>query len=308
MGRSARTFLVCSLLVSSLVGCSPIAPGAKSTRFEGWDAVELRSSSARVVVVPSIGRIMHFGRIDGPNLLWVSRQFAGKDPAEVGYWQNFGGDKVWPWPQAKWGAVFGRGWPPPRGFDPVPHRVERLADGRLRMTSEPDPTTGYRVVREIELAPDRPCLRVATRMERVFRPGDEPAVMGAWVVSQIMTPDDLFVPVLASATRPWVSMSEEPDPQFVSPAPGGFRIHPRPQAQKAGFDSDRLVAVFGKDRLVHRLLRVSEGDYLDPTDRGQVYAHKHDEQGRAEYVELEFTAPPGEVSELVVEWSIEPIE
>lgn len=308
MPRTMVRSILSSLLAASCLGCAAAPPRVASVRFEGWDAVELRSSSVRVVVVPAIGRIVHFGRIDGPNLLWLSRKFAEGQPAEIRQWQNFGGDKVWPWPQSQWASLFGRGWPPPPGFDPGRFVVEPSPDGRLRLVSDADPASGYRVVREIELASERPSMRVLSRIERVARSGEEAPILAAWTVTQLMPPDELFAPVETSATRPWVSMSEAPDARFVVAVPGGFRIEPLQQSQKAGFDASVLVARFGEDRLVQRIVRGSEGAYLDPTDRAQVYAQQFDQSGRPQFVELEFTAAPSETSELVVEWTIEPVE
>ncbi|MBN2201591.1 hypothetical protein JW777_06550 [bacterium] len=46
--------------------------------YHGWrDSVDIRNAECRVVVVPAIGRIMHYGFRDGENMLWENPALSG---------------------------------------------------------------------------------------------------------------------------------------------------------------------------------------------------------------------------------------
>lgn len=300
------------LLSATGVGCARLLPESKSLPAETWpDAIRLSNGEVELVVVPSIGRIMHFGLTGGENLLWINPKLLGLPVRDVKHWQDFGGDKAWVWPQARWNELSMTNWPPPKLLDPGRWSVERIG-GHVVLVSDVDRELGLRIRRDIALVAGRPTARIVTVVERVGPRGagfstqpSSDAPFAAWVIAQIPTPDELLVPSNVSSSRPWVPMSARPDPRFVEAVSGGFRIHPMPSAQKAGFDASELAARFGELRLVQRIVGVSEGVYLEPTDRAQVYASEHGAPGKAEYVELEFTAPPGQRSELVVEWTVE---
>src|SRR5579862_9449152 len=94
------------------------------TDYNGWSgAYRLTNGAAELIFVPQIGRIMRYGYVDGPNILWNNPAMAGKaadaDDAAKN-WPNFGGDKLWPAPQERWP------WPPDPILDHAPQTVKVL--------------------------------------------------------------------------------------------------------------------------------------------------------------------------------------
>src|ERR1043165_8928211 len=83
--------------------------------YHGWkNCAVLSNGKFEVIYVPQIGRIMRYGRIGGPNMLWENPKYFGKtvDLKNPGKdWTNFGGDKLWSAPQDRWG------WPPDPRID-----------------------------------------------------------------------------------------------------------------------------------------------------------------------------------------------
>src|SRR4051794_41907296 len=67
----------------------------EKTAYQGWpEAYRLSNGRVEVVVVPAVGRIMRYGPVGGPNLLWENSKLAGR-PARPGKGgANFGGEKV----------------------------------------------------------------------------------------------------------------------------------------------------------------------------------------------------------------------
>lgn len=116
------------------------------TNYHGWaDCLVVSNGKVEAVIVPAIGRVMQFrfaGESEGP--FWENRQLDGTPPdANSSEWGNFGGDKSWPAPQAEWGKITGRGWPPPAAFDSQPVKAG-VRDGQVILSSPVDRHFGIR--------------------------------------------------------------------------------------------------------------------------------------------------------------------
>ncbi|MDM7926368.1 MAG: hypothetical protein QUS35_10165, partial [bacterium] len=177
----------------------------RAIEYRGWkDSVEIVNADCRVVVVPAIGRILHYGFRDGENVLWENPALSGirqRDPDSVSFpaaaeWLNFGGDKVWPMEQARWPAVNGRAWPPDPWFDGAPHEVRLTPDGCV-ITGPVSRFNGGRSVREIGLADSGTALSIRQRIEKI-RPvpveGEGPLRFTNWNVTQIRKPERILFP------------------------------------------------------------------------------------------------------------------
>ncbi len=112
-------------------------PAIAITKYGGRKAFALTDGRNEAIIVPEIGRVMRFGKIGGPNLLW---NLSGPTPPRGGY-INFGGDKTWLAPQSSWQQFHGKnGWPPDAAFDGKPHEAEVLSGGKLKLTTPLSPT------------------------------------------------------------------------------------------------------------------------------------------------------------------------
>lgn len=216
----------------------------RQTEYHGWpDALILSNGKAEVVIVPAIGRIMQFrflGDESGP--FWENRALNGKLPdAKSTEWRNFGGDKVWPAPQADWREIAGRAWPPPPAFDSMP--VGARVEGHAVILESPiDPFYGIRTVRQITLDPRRPIMLIKTRFEKMEGP---PRKVSIWVVTQLKDP------ARVAAHLPKQSVFPEGFVQQSKALPMGLGVGPdylalsrdRRQSHKIGLDAGTLIWV-----------------------------------------------------------------
>jgi hypothetical protein len=178
--------LVVVLALSALPACRPAGAVVSVGDLHGWESLWLRHGNAEVVVVPAIGRVMQFRLLDDPSgrPFWCHPAIArGMAPDENG-WINFGGDKAWPAPQAGWAAMVGKGWPPPRTFDAVPHTAT-VEGGAIVMVSPIDPAYGLRVRRRISLDARAPVLSIETTFEKIRGASVRVAV---WTITQLAPP------------------------------------------------------------------------------------------------------------------------
>lgn len=337
--------LVALALLTSAGGCSSSGsseadpstrPAAKVVvperiGWHGWDAWRLRNDSVEVIVVPAIARVMRYGPTgtgDAGNVLWTNPRVAGELPRADG-WQNFGGDKAWPWPQADWADLFGSTWPPPAPFEGVAWKGE-VVDNVLRLIGPPAPTYGIRPVRTVVLDPEGSGLTVTTTFEPiretpVARPDGDlavPADAGAWHITQVPRRDTTLVAVAPYGRRAapkWLGDPADADrlEEFVRPL--GDNAHSAtPLADvggKAGFDATVLAAGLTRANrplaFVQRLVSATGSRYLEPTDAAQIFSMADDAGGAGAvpgWSELEFTAPIGGTSKLVVRWLLEEVE
>ncbi|MEM7808877.1 MAG: hypothetical protein AAF561_12275, partial [Planctomycetota bacterium] len=293
------------------------------TQWNGWEALRLTSDSTTAVVVPDVGRVMHYGRLsdgDEGNVLWRDPALNGvrwdKEPSD---WQNYGGDKAWPWPQTDeegWEQLQEGGWPPPLPFRGVAWSSD--VEGAVVRLDLPEivEQLNVRVHRTVEMKPNGN-LVVATTFEPV---GVDGLDYGAWHVTQIPLQQATAVVVgrEEGALAPnWMGNDGRSGElfEFVRPLPDvGERpsaaIVPLEQSAKVGFDSDVLAAGLerpgGDVAFVQRVV-LAEGERdLLAADRAQIYASPRGEPGEnpGPWTELEFAAPIGHGSRLSVEWSL----
>jgi hypothetical protein len=285
--------------------------------FHGWSgAYEITNGEARVVVVPQIGRIMHYGLADGDNVLWNKPELLGKvlpaDGPPIGEngnleWQNFGGDKVWANEQSDFEAINDHSWPPDHWFDGSPQQID-LIEGGVRITSPVSPANGARVLRDIELSATGSRLRITQHLEKVqvaLHADLEPLQYTIWNVTQIRPPQLALLPLNPHSSqqqrfRLWEGTSPE---SFVTDGDiGYFTPHPT-DSQKAGVDSDRWLAAIVDDVVIAEFYRRDATQrYPDDGMSAEVYTSTH-------YTELELLSPlsplqVGESLSFTIEWEL----
>lgn len=173
--------------------------------YKGWaDALRITNNVVEIVVVPSVARVMRYGFVGEPNVLWENPQAAGK-AILLNTWPNTGGDKVWIWPQSDWPKIIGRSFPAPPGADQAPHQAEVIGLYGLRLTSPPVVPWGLRVVRDILVSPSGTHVMLVSRFI-AYR--DTPFPVGVWTITQVPPTAPVYVRLQTPPTND---------------LPGGFR-------------------------------------------------------------------------------------
>ena len=93
----------------------PVSP-LPAAEFRGWThAYRLQNEQVEAVLVPAIGRLVHFAPLGGESLFRLEPSLEGRTPAENESFFNVGGDWMWPVAQARWASFSadGKDWPPP---------------------------------------------------------------------------------------------------------------------------------------------------------------------------------------------------
>ena len=171
--------------LGSMTGSANAEVTIKSVEYNGWkEAVQMSNGTVEVVIVPQIGRIMRYGYAGGPNMLWNNPDLAGKttDFASPGKdWLNYGGDKVWPSPQERWG------WPPDRVLDSGVQAVKTLPNHHVLLTGQTGEKITVQFRREIALDPTGTGVTLTNTLVNM---GPKDVDWGIWEVAQIDNPTE----------------------------------------------------------------------------------------------------------------------
>lgn len=283
-------------------------PAIAEITYDGRLAYKLTDGRSEAIVVPAIGRVMHFGTIGGPNWLWK----APSRPYKSGEWRNYGGAKTWPAPQSYW-ATWGVAWPPPPAWDAAPHEDEVLTGGHLRTISAVAPGLGARLIREFYFNASGEFV-IEQTVEKLH---GEPRKISLWSVAQIVTPEAVFLPLHgASAYRDgfhWLLKTKtNPQPVWQTLSPNVLQMETgRQGAYKIGVDAPvaSIAAVRDGVAFVQRAAR-PDGQYPDGADKAgfpvEFYSYADE---RNSYGELELLSPlrtvrSGEKWTHSVRWSL----
>lgn len=273
--------------------------------YRGWkDAYRLSNGTVDLVVVPEVGRIMRYGLVLGPNMLWENPTAVGK-PIPLGQWPNTGGDKVWPWKQDDWQAITGSAWPPPAAADQAPHQAEVVGKDTVRLTSTVLVPYGIRIVREIRLAPEGTQVFLTNRFVKVREGGDYS--VGVWTITQVPATTWVLartLPTVSALNGGYLSLAGDKEKggfAAITLLPGGaLKVDRRPNdSAKLGTEADLLASLQGDLLFTVRIApmppRDNTGASYDKGERAQIYSQPDNVEDAARgitpYIELEFTSP-----------------
>jgi len=272
--------------------CDPVEgckPAISHIKFNGWEAYRLTDGRVEAVVVPAIGRVMHYGLIGGQNFLWNNSRKTFKDKE----WKNWGGDKTWPAPQSAWPTMVGQNWPPDAAWDSGPYEAEVLTGGDLRLTSPVSSGLGARVVREFRFDANGEFV-IAQTVEKLR---GAPFSLSIWSVTQVAPPDAIFLPLNPDSPYKnnyyWITAPKDNPVVHVSPTL--LQMRPTLQgAYKIGVDSPLASIASVKDgtAFVQRANRPEKASYPDGA-LGSGFPVELYNTGRAseDYIELELLSP-----------------
>lgn len=270
-------------IVLTTLGCGNVRHTVH--RWGEFESHRLSNGEVQVEVVPAIGRIVYYGPVDGPNMLWT-------DPAAPEHiaadWVNWGGDKIWLWPQEQWKARTGKAWPPPGDRLAYSWKVDART---IIFTSPPIPGWDLRIVRRIEMERLGTQVKITSTLEPA---GPNPAAgVTLWQVAQVPVPDKL-----TAVARP--STLVQLDPKLkpwteIKPVGAQLVFHRPPNdGAKVGFDGHQISALYNHTWFIQRMARSKDGTYRTG-ERAQIFSLPDNDKtlpdGMPSYVELEFTAP-----------------
>jgi hypothetical protein len=289
--------------------------------YKNWnDAVRMSNGEVEVVVVPSIGgRVMRYGFVGRPNMLWENPTVAGK-PIPLGEWPNTGGDKAWVWPQDDWGKLLPKAWPPPPAADQAGHSLTVVGTDTVRLESGRVVPWGVRIVRDIRLAPTGTNVHLTTRFVRETA-GQSPEC-AVWTITQVPATPAVWAKLLPSATRLLGDAKPMSDKPFQALRRTGnvVQVERDPaNSTKIGLEADMLATVQNNTLFAVRMGNPRPDNAFatyQKGERAQIYNQPDNaddaKRGITPYIELEMTSPrrvlkQDETITLAQIWQLQPL-
>jgi len=315
-----KVSLLLALAAFHIPAAVAAAPGRAAaitrTLWEGQVAYRLSDGRTEAVVVPAWGRIIRYGFVQGPNVLWTAPALR----PGAGY-SNLGGGKTWPAPQSDWPQFTGGLYPPAPSWDGAPlagQIVQSATPGRshLRLTSRIWQGLGVRLILEFGLS-EGGALEISQTFDKV---AGEPRRMSLWQVAQVPHPDAAFLPLSpASAYRNgffWFFGGPKPDYAGAATvvSPTLLRVRPAGVQYKVGVDAPAPILATVKDGVAF-VMRAdappagSQALYPDGADGAGFPAEFYSQSGPPVYSEMELLSPlavlrRGDRMRASVRWSL----
>jgi hypothetical protein len=294
-----------SFLILFLCGSVRAEVTVKRIDYHGWaGAYRLSNGTVELVYVPQIGRIMRYGYVGKANVLWENPSMAGKvvkPSANLKDWANFGGDKLWPAPQDRWG------WPPDPFIDPGTYSVTLWSGKALVVSGQPSVKSGIRFIRVISLAKTGTEVSIVNTMTNT---GKESVHWGLWEITQVDDPETAGIPAEGNGGFKLLTQGQTPT-NAVTVTNGIAKV--RRDAKKSGKIGSTAAggwAISEKNGVRFRVAASPSDErnpeYTDGGCRQEIYWNQDPDK----YVELELLGPvvhfgPGESVTQTVRWSLE---
>ncbi|MEM9659134.1 MAG: DUF4380 domain-containing protein, partial [Planctomycetota bacterium] len=192
-------------LFSALLACLSVHGGKTNSWAQAVGPVTLANGHIRLTVNPSVGRVVDFGKLDGPNLMRITDPSVLVDAKEElpGY-QGYGGDQLWPAQQATWGEIRGSGggWPPLNELDGPRWQISGQGPLHVTIKSPESPLLGLVVERRFELSPDAAHVAITNKFTRAAIPDPNQTFdVQIWSVTGIVEPDFVLADISPERTN-----------------------------------------------------------------------------------------------------------
>lgn len=286
--------------------CARALPRIETVEFGPWNkAYRLFNADVEVVIIPETGRIVRYGKIGGPNAL---REFTPTKPTSQ--WFNYGGDKLWLWPQSEWVARTGKDWPPPAQMDGAHHQIIIMDHNRIRLISPEIPAFGGRFIREITLASTGTKVSLHNQFEQTSttKSAKTASELQLWSVTQIPIPHYFSADLITTDTaNGWSHLKGSIWIPQIDPMNTKALLYPQNEMKsKVGFRSQVIQAVYQDYTFTQTMSGVTKYALWPEANQAQIYlCTMRDELPDSMYAELEFLSPPqSDTTQLYIVWNL----
>lgn len=260
------------------------------------EVVTLKNKSYKLSYWRTTGRVIYYGSLDGPNLLWRNLNA----PRKPGEWANFGGDKLWLAPESLWG------WPPDPDLDGSDYDVTLLANGFVAR-SPVSKKYNVRLERRVTLDPKTSLARFENKLTNV---GNKIIEMSIWQVAQVAEPDAVILPIEKSPLYPkgYAILQDIDNSAFETSTGAELRVRSNPR-QTVSYTGGALAGYVAAERANMRFVMRSRFDASGVyPDRGRAQ-QVSSTRDNTRYAELELCTPlrriaPGKSMTQRVKWEI----
>lgn len=178
----------------------------KNKTYKGWKkSIEISNSDIKVIVVPEMGRILHFGFLEGENIFYENPEFEGVEFSLGEYFKkdlnisapNVGGNRVLPCSEEYFHLLSGSRHVPDPFINASAYKATSLDNGVV-LESPISKLLGIQIKRTITISEKG--TRVKIKQELIKRIAAqnqeiEKIPLTIWSLSKIKTPNVSYLPI-----------------------------------------------------------------------------------------------------------------
>lgn len=174
----------------------------QQVKIHGWNGYTFKARSIEMSVVPGIGGRIISLSLDGQEIFFIQKEYAGQifdfsgitslraEKKRLGF-RVWGGDKTWVAPQKDWWEGV-----PPLELDAGGYQ-ERIDEDGITMISPVCRETGLQIIRQVGLDQEG----VIHLEQEIVNKSDKTVFKGIWNVTQLARPFDVYLPTTKSKLR-----------------------------------------------------------------------------------------------------------
>ena len=178
----------------------------KNISYKGWkETIEISNSTIKILVVPEIGRIMHYGFLDGTNMFYENEQLEGIKFNAGNYFQenntnqapNLGGNRVLPCSEEYFNILTGSRHVPDTFINASSYEVTFLKNGII-LKSPLSELLGIQLERIITMSENGTKVKIQQKLTKKTVAKNkviEEIPLTIWSLSKIKTPNTSYLPI-----------------------------------------------------------------------------------------------------------------
>ncbi len=297
------------------------AVSVKEINYKGWkNAVELKNGLVCLVVVPQVGRIIHYGFDNEENVLFVNKEMAGATFKEGEVYLKdgkpaspfLGGDKVWTSSEEYFHLLNGSRFIADQWIEQGPYSFKILEKG-VKIESPVSKIQGVKYTRIITLEENTTVVKIEQELEKVHKAKSaelDSIPLCIWNLTKIKPHKTAWLPLnMKSVFKDGYIIPYWPDAKNyatdnVEVQDGLIKLNAiNGNAQKIGADAMGWVAGFmGEALMIERFKMDNNAEYPDGGTSATIFSCP-------EFSELECLSPQevlkiGEKMEYDIEWEL----
>lgn len=178
----------------------------KNIAYRGWEkSIEISNSEIKLIVAPEMGRILHFGFLEGENIFYENQEFEGVEFSSGEYYKkdsniqapNVGGNRVLPCSEEYFHLLTGSRHVPDPYINASSYRVSCIENGVI-LESPVSKLLGIQIKRTITISEKGTGVNIKQELVKKIAAQNqeiEKIPLTIWSLSKIKTPNISYLPI-----------------------------------------------------------------------------------------------------------------
>jgi hypothetical protein len=177
----------------------------RKIRFKNWNTIEISNLKIKILIVPKIGRVLHYGFLTGENIFYENQELEGVQFKEGDYFKkygiaqapNIGGNRVLPCSEEYFDSITGSRHVPDPFINASAYNYSLLKNGII-LESPISNLLGIQIKRVITISENGTLVDIKQELIKKTAAKNknlEEIPLTIWSLSKIKTPNIAYLPI-----------------------------------------------------------------------------------------------------------------